>query len=331
MAETSDYDPGPWRGHDFKTARARYDAHVDRSYADAKKSKVDPTALVPKSITTKSQSPLVIVCDVTGSMTDWPSVIFSKLPYLDIEGKSYLGDDMEISFAAVGDIFSDQYPLQVQPFGKGKELEEYLKKFVVEGGGGGQTCESYDIAALYYARNCEMPNAVRPIIILIGDEGLYDNVDKEGAKNWANVDLSERMTVHYVIRELQRKFSVYAIRKMYDHGTIDGMSDLDKRLHQQWEKLLGEDHVVVLPKADRVVDVIFGILAKETGKDEYFEDEITARQRPDQVETVMKSLNSIHRLGAKSLKKLPPADKGKSVTHKTVKKGDKSKDSISLL
>src|SRR5688572_23606549 len=140
MSEAGDYDPGPWKGYDFKDARKTYDVHVGRSYDDAKKKKVNVDELVPASIDTDSDYPLVIVCDVTGSMGEWPAVMFSKLPYLDLEGKEYLGPNMKISFAAVGDVYTDKYPLQVRPFAEGTELEKELKSLVIEGNGGSNYC-----------------------------------------------------------------------------------------------------------------------------------------------------------------------------------------------
>ena len=72
---------------------------------------------------------------------------------------------------------------------------------------------------------------------------------------------------------------------------------------------MGEDHVVELPDAKRVVDVIFGILARETGRIEYFREEIEGRQDPDQVKTVYKSLATIHKLPAAG----KPVDRGNSI------------------
>lgn len=327
MSESGDYDPGPWRGHDFGSARKRYDVHVGRSYDDARSSNKDISELVEKSLETNSESPLVIACDVTGSMGEWPATMFSKLPYLELEGKEYLGDDMEISFAAVGDVYSDDYALQVRKFTKGTELKEKLEELVIEGGGGGQTMESYDLCALYYSRKVKMPKAIKPIFIFIGDEGCYDSIDRESAKTYAGIELKERLPTKQVMKDLQSKYSVYLIRKPYDNGYGDSMSSTDKKLYKEWADMLGEDHISILPDPNRVVDVIFGILAKETQRLEYFKEEITERQKPGQVKTVMKALKTIHKpLPKKSLKKLPMR---KSVMHK--KGGKDEEESKSLL
>lgn len=288
MAETADFSPGDWKGFDFSDARKSYDAHASRSYATAKTTGVKAADLVPKKIQTDSESPLIVACDVTGSMGAWPATIFSKLPYLDIEGKEYLGPNMEISFAAIGDhTMGDQYPLQVRDFDKGTALAEHLKKLIVEGKGGGDQCESYELVALYYARNASMPKATKPIFIIIGDEGLHPFVTKADARaNHIEIE-GPRIDTTDIFAELKRKFSVYVIRKPYDQLGEAG-------IHRQWVSLLDAEHVVMLPSPDRVVDVIFGILAHETGKTDYFRGEIEGRQTAPQVATVYKSLQTLH-------------------------------------
>lgn len=304
MAETADYNPGDWKGYDFDAARKTYDVHVNRSYTNAVADKKRVADLVPASISTESPEPLVILCDVTGSMGDWPATIFSKLPYLDLEAKEYLGPDMEISFAAVGDANTDSYPIQIRPFKKGKDLEVQLKELVVEGGGGGQNRESYELTALYYARNAEMPNAKRPIMIIIGDEDFYPFIRKDICK-MAHVNIEDtELDTKEVFEELTEKYSVYLVRKPYTYD--------DKKIEKNWADLIGQERIATLPSADRIVDVIFGILAKEKNKISYFKKEIEDRQRKDQVDTVYKSLETIHAA-------LPKAGtKGKSVLHSAV-------------
>lgn len=324
MAETSDYDPGPWRGHNFVDARAAYDKHAGRSYGEAVAAGKKASDLVPKAIKTDSQSPLVIACDVTGSMGEWPATIFSKLPYLEKEGKEYLGDTMEISFAAIGDaVKGDSYPLQVRPFVQGTGLTDELKALVIEGGGGGGGQESYDLAAEYYSENVDMPNAMRrPIFIFIGDEGLYDELDPNHAENFAKVKIKQKINLEEIFKNLKKTYNVYVVRKSYGSS--------DSYIQAQWARLIGEDHICPLDDANRVVDVIFGILARETGRIDYFKTEIGGRQRVDQVDVVMKSLKTVHAaLPAKpSLKKL---ENLKSVTRRRAGDDDDAKPTKSLI
>lgn len=317
MSESGDYSPGVWAGHDFASARRTYDAYVGRSYSDAVSAGKATKDLIAENVKTNSTAPLIIVVDETGSMGDWPATIFSKLPYLENEGKEYLGEDFEICFMAIGDAYcNEQYPLQVRPFAKGLELKDRLKELVIEGGGGGQTTETYELAALFAAEKIDIPKAIKPIIIFIGDEQPYDTISPDHAEKLLGMKLEKSLSTEAVFKKLCDKYSVYLIRKPYGSSDGNRLSDDDRRITAHWARLLGDDHISNLPEAGRVVDVIFGILAKESGRIAYFEHELEDRQTKEQVATVYKSLKTIHQI-TDAAKKLST---GKSVMRKTMKK-----------
>jgi hypothetical protein len=334
MSESGDYTPADWGGHSYNDPRAFYDPTVGRGYATTKKTRkratsssssttssgsthVDLNNLLEKQVTTDSIAPLVIFSDVTGSMGAWPATMFAKLPFLDDQVKVYLGPEAKICFGAVGDAYSDSYPLQCRPFGIGPELIDRMKELYVEGNGGGQMCETYELAALYALHNINIPKAVRPVLIMIGDEKPYTSVSPDVAQEFAGVTLQAAITTEQIFSALMNKFEVFFIRKPYGSGSgSNSMSSEDKEVHARWVSILGTDRVVDLPQAERVVDVIFGILAKVAGRFDDFEAEINARQRPDQVKTVMTSLKTIHTptraaiAGGKSIMALPGGTDG---------------------
>jgi hypothetical protein len=318
MSESGDYSAGVWAGHDFASARKTYDAYVGRSYDVAVSAGKGTKDLIAENVKTESTAPLIIVVDETGSMGDWPATIFSKLPYLENEGKEYLGEDFEICFMAIGDAYcNEKYPLQVRPFAKGLDLKDRLKELVIEGGGGGSSQESYDLAALFAAEKIEIPKAIKPIMIFIGDEQCYDAVSPDQAKRLLGMNLEKSLSTKAVFKKLCDKYSVYLIRKPYEATSDNTISPSDKKITAHWAELIGDDHISNLPEAARVVDVIFGILAKETGRIAYFEHEIEDRQDEDQVKTVYKSLKTIHKI-SDTAKKV--AGGGKSVLRKSMKK-----------
>lgn len=312
MSESSDYEPGIWKGHDFKGARKAFDVSAGRSYATAKASGKVHRDLVPDEIITQSPTPLVIICDITGSMGKWPATIFSKLPYLDHELRTeYLGPDMEVCFGAVGDANSDDYPLQMRPFVKGLDLKKAIGELVIEGGGGGQLSETYELAAIYCARKILMLKAIiKPLLIIIGDEKPYSYISPDQAEKFAKVKLKRQLPTEAVFQELQRKFSVYLIRKPYEGSSRNSLSDVDGEIYGAWRKLLSADRIKDLPDPDRVVDVIFGIMAIETRKIDYFKKEIEGRQKPEQIKVVYRSLE-IDKIGAPE--NLPRLPSGQSV------------------
>lgn len=315
MSESGDFSPGTWAGYDFKEERRKYDTHVGRSYSEATTQQTKAHDLLPKTLSSLSESPVVVVLDHSGSVGKAPVTIRSKLGYLDIEGREYLGPSMEVCAAAIGDILSDQYAFQAQPFATGTEMMGSFDKLVFEKNGGDGTSESYEIAALYFARQVSITAATKPIIIFIGDEKPYDRVTKENARRFAHVTLKKAsITTEEIFEELKAKFAVYFIQLPYRQETTDHSSDVDREVWERWVELVGKDHVAQLADANRVVDVFFGIFAKETGRVAYFNDELRGRQKSEQVKTVHTALTTIHHGKAP----LPPRTKtvyAKSTMH----------------
>lgn len=309
MSESGDFTPASWApAPSFKSARASYDHHAGRSYTDAVVHNKSRSSLLEGKLHTLSTAPLVIVSDVTGSMGDAPAIMFEKLPYLSHECKEYLGEKAEICFAAVGDAYHpDKYPLQVRKFAKESGLVKTLKELIIEQGGGGTKEENYELAAAYFAHNVDMPKAVTPVLIFIGDEAPYPKVQRDQARDIAGVTLEKDVSTKEMFTALQQKFSVYFIQRPYSNYESEIMSGDTKDIRSKWEKYLPGDRIVYLPDAQRVVDVIFGLLANETGKKDYFEAELIGRQKPDQVKKVLTSLRNTKMMKRETTPKLPGA------------------------
>ena len=302
MGETSSYEPSSyWSGHDFSKARKSYDDHAGRSYDNAKHNGKTAKSVIPDSIETKSKRPFVFVYDVTGTMGSWPSVIVSKMPYLEHQLKNeYLGEDMEIAFMAVGDMHGDDYPLQVRPFAKAADIKKQMDELIIEGGGIGNGTESYHLAALYMLKNVKIPKDAKPIAVFVGDERLEDRATKSGVSNF-KISISETVDTVEIFRQLKAQgWAIYFVEKIPTDS-----ANSDAQVYESWENAVGDDHIAELHEPDRIVDVIFGILGKETEKEDYFDEEIRRRQTPKQVETVYTALKSIIRQSG--LKKLPGA------------------------
>ncbi len=310
MSESGDYEPAPWaRSHDFKSARATYDQNAGRSYAQAQINGTTASDLLPASIETLSPHPILVRVDQTGSMGKWPGPIFAKMGYMDHELRTqYLGKDYEISFGAICDT-ADEYPLQVQPFVKGEGVQKAILDIVKAGGGGGSDMyhEAYGLAGLYDIHNVKTPKSlITPPLIIIGDE-MPGPISKTDAENLAKVSIeNQRMTADAIFKNLMQHYSVYLILKPYGDERLSGdkLPEITKRVYERWEGILGASRIALLSEADRVVDVIFGILAQETNQVDYFKEEIEGRQTAAQVKTVYKSLETVHNLPAGASKKM---------------------------
>lgn len=295
MGEPKDYDPGEHRTHDFTEQRRHYQHFASERAEEAKQKDEPATNLIPVSLTTNCLWPLLLVADVTASVDqEWLASFFSKFPYLYNEGKTYMGPGLRICFGAVGDSHKtrqggspDKYYFQAVDFVDDRGAAAALKKLIQERGGGGQAKEDYQQWAFYADRNIHFPKARRkPLMILMGDEAPYDEVTRaEAAKINVHLDKS-KITTDEIFASLTKRCSVYAARIPYGNYQ-------ERDIHRRWVGLLGDSHVCVMRSSARINDVIFGIMAKETGKIPYFLEEMKNRQTPEQCEEVFSVLEPI--------------------------------------
>lgn len=280
-------DTSNWRGssrYDFdQKNRTTLDDFAKKSAARGPRSYefdnapgkiVDPRG---KTISSKSQNPIVVGVDVTGSMSTWPAEIFDRLP-LVYQTLSQYREGLEISFSAIGDAYADDYPLQVNDFGKGLKLEEHIKALYPEGGGGGSGEESYDLWGYFMLEHCKVPEAIdKPFLFLFGDEGFYDQVHPKQVQQYIG-DTIERSDTHHLFRKLAEKYDFYLLHKPYG-----GWNKSDEYIVKQWAGAIGQEHIKVLPSQERAVDVMMGIVAKKWNQYSNFQENLSARQSSNEV------------------------------------------------
>ncbi len=178
---------------------------------------------------------IVVALDVTRSRGDDAKVVYRKLPalvgWLELHG--YL-PGTAISFAAIGDAYSDLAPLQVSQWERDNRLDEALSKVWLEEGGGGTGQESYELAAYYYARHTQMQlnqKGRKGYFFFIGDEGYYPHVSATQVQQVLGQSLSKDLPSAEIFRELQEKFHVFLIfpKKSWQ----DRKADIDAEIAQR--------------------------------------------------------------------------------------------------
>jgi hypothetical protein len=273
-------------------------------YGDAKKAYVsDPTKLTPrtyatrrgspdmdivdpknKKIRSESKYPVIIGIDCTGSMSDWPREIWDRLPLLCQTLAKYK-PDVEISFSVIGDAYCDSYPLQVADFGKGLELEDTLKAFYPEGGGGGQISETYELWGYYMLNNCETPNAIMPYMLVLGDENFYNTVNPKHIREYIGDSPETSPDSLQIWKALTQKYNVFHLHKDYGYGDSP-----DDKIVKSWKKALGDERVIHLPSKDRAVDITMGLIAKGWDQLDDFKTNISSRHSKGTVDDVLTSI-----------------------------------------
>ena len=208
-----------------------------------------------KRIKSTSKTPIVIALDVTGSNINFARIVYDKMPMLygQIEQKGYL-KDFDICFMAIGDVYSDDYPLQVAEFSKGIELDSWLEKVVLEGCGGGNNGESYELGAYYLTKYMDMDKDAKPIIFFLGDEPTHGAVTPENARA---VGMECDETVTDIWKQLRAKAhdNVFMMLNKYSGSAFD--SDTT----EHWTKLLAPDHVIKVGEPPAIVDLLLGVIS----------------------------------------------------------------------
>ena len=206
--------------------------------------------------------PIIIAFDVTGSMGRIPEELiknhFSKMMEVLISNHV---PDAAICFCAVGDHYSDQAPLQVGQFESGDlELNGDLTSIWIEGGGGGQSMESYMLPWLFAARHTSTDafekRKQKGFLFTIGDEWNHPRVESKALKDILGYkEVSEDAMSEQLLKEAREKWEVYHIH------CSDGSYGAE--VSDRWKDLLGEHCIVA--DSSKIVDIISSTVAIAQG------------------------------------------------------------------
>ncbi|MET7395895.1 hypothetical protein ABZS66_20605 [Dactylosporangium sp. NPDC005572] len=197
---------------------------------------------------------IAVLFDVTGSMGSVPRVLQQKLPQLLglLLRKGYCTDP-QILFGAIGDATCDRAPLQVGQFESDNRLDEDLGRFLLEGGGGGQMTESYELAMYFMARHtgidCYEKRGRRGYLFIIGDEQAYRKVKPDEVEHVIGDKLAEPIALRAMVDELRQMYDTYYI--LPAGASYAGNSTI----LDFWRNLLGQN-VIELDDLDAVCETI---------------------------------------------------------------------------
>lgn len=215
--------------------------------------------------------------DVTGSNIHAAEVVHGKLPSL----QSYLKDgnfcaDPQINIGAIGDATSDQYPLQWGQYESDNRLDDQIGAVILEGMGGGQRRETYELGAYMSARHVHLEPyellGKKGFVFFFGDEMPYETIKNDYSRtHWSGGGhtlesltgdtTAEDISSKQIFAELQRKNHVFFLFQRM--GSYE-----PKEIVPTWEKLIGKENVIVLDDPAASVEAIAALIARfESGLD----------------------------------------------------------------
>lgn len=262
-----------WNDNDY-VARTKTYATKSRSEIFTQK-KVNPL-FDPLAITIResvdseanpNSTPIIVGVDVSGSMGVIAEVIARK--GLGTLVKGILDrkpvSDPHTMLMAIGDVFYDNAPLQVTQFEADACLLEQLTGLWLEGGGGGNQFESYDLPWVFAARKTVTDSfnkrGKKGYLFTIGDEyppkeaasqvRLNESIGVPGQVNHSTKEL---------LREAEEKWEVFHV--IVEEGSF-AKRDL-AGVSKSWDALLGK-RAIHMNNYNCVSEIIISVIEVNEG------------------------------------------------------------------
>lgn len=236
-----------------------------------------PADFDPKSITVResvdsdanpNSTPIIVALDVTGSMGEIPhQLVQGNLGTLMQELLDRRPvDDPHLMFMGVGDADYDRAPLQTTQFEADIRIAEQLQKIFLEGGGGGNSCESYNLP-WYFAATKTSCDAIakrgkKGYLFTIGDEEPPATLRAKHIQNILGLEAQTDLASEDVLAMAERGFHVFhIIVEQGNHYRSHG-----DRVRQAWNTLLGQ-RVILLSDYTKLAEVIVSTIQMHEGLD----------------------------------------------------------------
>lgn len=208
------YSVSTGRSYDAATGRTSGQSFRTRKFNDA----LNPAKFTIRECCNSEEHPntipVILALDVTGSMgstckecADALGVIMTNL-YKKFK-------DIEFCIMGIGDLAYDNAPIQMSQFESDVRIAESLDKVWLEGGGGGNSYESYTAAwymGLHRTKlDCFDQQGRKGIIITMGDEPLNPYLPVRELSNSLNASIQGDVETEELYKEATKKFDIFHI------------------------------------------------------------------------------------------------------------------------
>ena len=264
---------GRWSATDWNAYSA---THVDGKSASAvftsskMKDEYDPAKIEFResrdSADNPASTPVIIASDVTGSM----GMVAHRLMQTglntlckEIYDRKPITDP-HVMVMAVGDTYYDRAPLQMTQFEADIRLADQVRDLYVEGGGGGNSGESYTAAwlgaALKVRADAIEKRKRKGYLFTIGDEPVLDVITKEQISKVFGVEAQADIKAVDALRMVSRDWEVFHIILANEGYCRSSLRDVV----QSWKALLPE-RAVQLDDVDKLAETIVSLIQVTEG------------------------------------------------------------------
>ncbi|MBQ3230824.1 MAG: hypothetical protein IJB49_07365 [Clostridia bacterium] len=211
-------------------------------------------------------TPIIIGFDVTASMGYLAKELATNSVHNTVT--DLLSDKQvsspQILCAAIGDCKSDKYPLQVTQFESDIRIIKQLLELYLEGGGGGNNGESYNLlwyfASRHIKHDCFEKHKKKAYLFTIGDDLCHGTLSAAEIRRNFQSSSEHDISNEELIMQVRKKYHVF-------HIHIDKGIPADKEIFNRWEQLLpGCCAPINIKDIDCLSELITAIISITEGK-----------------------------------------------------------------
>lgn len=202
--------------------------------------------------------PVILALDVTGSMGGASVKVAKELNVIMSELYDKV-QDVEFMIMGIGDLACDDAPIQASQFESDIRIAEQLDKIYFEGGGGGNSYESYTAAWYFGMNHCKLDcwnRGKKGIIITLGDEPLNPYLPMTQLALSTGNKIQGDMKTSELYKEVIQKYDVYHLAVDDRETSYWRYAD---RIKSSFGKYLDENHLKVV-NMDNLANTIVGIV-----------------------------------------------------------------------
>ena len=166
--------------------------------------------------------------------------------------------------AAIGDSLADKYPLQVTQFEADIRIIKQLLELYLEGGGGGNGGESYNLlwyfAAKHTKADCFDKRGKKGYLFTIGDDASLGSLSPTEIRRVFGDDVPYVYSDEELLRKAEKNYNVF-------HIVIENEQTGSDAVFRKWQELM-PGRVTVINKRDisYLADIIYAIISVSEGK-----------------------------------------------------------------
>lgn len=249
------------RSMGFSSTTAMASASVQEVYRENRLNPLlNPKNVVRECLDTEEHPetiPVILALDVTGSMGSAATMCASKLDEIMKELYDKV-NDVEFLMMGIGDLACDDAPIQASQFESDIRILDQTTKVYFEGGGGGNSYESYTAAWYFGLHNTKLDcwkRGKKGIIITMGDEPLNPYLPGHRLSEVLGTSTQD-VDTEILYKEVCEKYDVYHIA-ITNNSCYSRYKD---EIKDSWGKLLNQH--LITATSDELPKIISEIVTE---------------------------------------------------------------------